>query len=61
MIFEDPEGKTLYFPAGLTLGGPDLRAAYVDSLKMNHLMSFTSPVPGAAMHHRRRHSQRGIA
>lgn len=60
-IFEDPEGKTLYFPTSLTFGGPDLRTAYVGSLKLGHLTSFTAPVPGAPMYHWQRRTQRGVA
>src|SRR3974390_680265 len=61
VIFEDPEGKTLFFPTSLTFGGADLRTAYVGSLKLDHLMSFTAPVPGAPMYHWQRRTQRGVA
>ena len=50
-VYEDPAGKTLFFPTSLTFGGPDLKTAYVGSLKLDHLVSFIAPVPGEPMYH----------
>ena len=58
VVYEDPAGKTLFFPTSLTFGGPDLKTAYVGSLKLDHLMSFTAPVPGVPMYHWRHRTQR---
>jgi sugar lactone lactonase YvrE len=60
-VYDDPAGKTLFFPTSLTFGGSDLRTAYVGSLKLDHLMSFTAPVDGAPMYHWQRHTPRGRA
>jgi sugar lactone lactonase YvrE len=51
VVCEDPSGKTLFFPTSLTFGGPDLKTAYVGSLKLDHLMSFIAPVAGEPMYH----------
>ena len=58
VVYEDPAGKTLFFPTSLTFGGPDLKTAYVGSLRLDHLMSFTAPVPGVPMYHWRHRTQR---
>ena len=50
-VFEDPDGKSLFFPTSLTFGGADLKTAYVGSLKMDLLAAFASPVAGAPMSH----------
>jgi len=50
-VFEDPEGRTLVFPTSIAFGGPDLRLAYVGSLRMDRLACFRAPVPGAPMRH----------
>lgn len=43
---EDPAGGPMWFPTSLTFGGPDLREAYVGSLKMDRLPHFRAPVAG---------------
>lgn len=50
-IFEDPDGKTVLFPASLTFGGPGLRAAYIGSIKMDRIACFEAPVSGAPLRH----------
>jgi gluconolactonase len=60
-IFEDPEARILSFPTSVTFGGPDLRTAYVGSLKLDHLVSFAAPVPGAPMFHWQHRTRRGAA
>jgi sugar lactone lactonase YvrE len=50
-VFEDPAGTTLHFPASITFGGPDLRTAYVGSLKMDRIARFRAPIPGEALSH----------
>jgi gluconolactonase len=60
-IFEDPNARTLSFPTSLTFGGPDLKTVYVGSLKLDHLVSFTAPVPGAPMYHWQHRNRRGAA
>jgi gluconolactonase len=51
VVFEDPDGSTMYYPTSLTFGGADLRTAYVGSLKVDHLVAFDSPVAGQPMRH----------
>jgi hypothetical protein len=36
----------MHFPTSVTFGGPDLRDAYVGSLKMDRLPHFRAPVAG---------------
>lgn len=50
-VFSDPEASVVHFPASLTFGGPDLRTAYIGSLRMNRLPTFRVPIAGAAMSH----------
>jgi len=50
-VFEDPAGEVIDFPTSVTFGGPDLRTAYVGSLRMTRLPCFTAPVPGLPLHH----------
>jgi sugar lactone lactonase YvrE len=45
-VFEDPAGKTLLLPTSITFAGKDRRTAIVGSLKMDHLLAFTAPIPG---------------
>jgi sugar lactone lactonase YvrE len=51
LIFEDPEGKVLNFPASLTFGGSDLGTVYVGSAKMDRIGVFAAPIKGAPMPH----------
>jgi gluconolactonase len=44
-------GATLQFPTSVAFGGPDLKTVYLGSLVMPHLVSFRSPVAGAALPH----------
>jgi gluconolactonase len=53
-LFEDPQGTDLHVPTSVAFAGEDLRTGYVGSLKMDHIVRFTSPVPGAPMQHLRR-------
>ena len=50
-VFEDPEGRMLPFPSSIAFGGPDLRSAYVGSVRMDRVACFRAPVPGAPMRH----------
>ncbi len=44
-------GPRLQFPTSVAFGGPDLRAVYVGSLGMPHLVSFRSPTAGLPLSH----------
>jgi gluconolactonase len=44
-------GATLQFPTSVAFGEPDLKTVYLGSLVMPHLVSFRSPVAGAALPH----------
>jgi sugar lactone lactonase YvrE len=50
-VFEDPAGSHIHFPTSLAFGGPDLRTAYVGSLRMNRLARFRAPIPGQKLRH----------
>lgn len=50
-VFEDPQGGTIDFPTSITFGGPDLKTAFVGSLRMDRLAVFQSPVAGAPLIH----------
>jgi sugar lactone lactonase YvrE len=50
-VFEDPQGGVIDFPTSITFAGPNLKTAYVGSLRMNHLAVFESPVAGAPLVH----------
>jgi sugar lactone lactonase YvrE len=50
-VFEDPAGAAVDFPTSLTFGGPDLRTAYIGSLRMNRLARFRAPFPGEKLRH----------
>ena len=50
-LLRDPGGEFLNGAASLTFCGPDLRTVVVGSLKMDHLPSFRSPIPGAPLAH----------
>lgn len=51
VVLADPEGKVLDFPASIAFGGPDRRTAIVGSIRMDHLVTFRVPIPGAPMRH----------
>lgn len=51
VVLEDPAGEVMLFPTSLTFGGSDLKTLYIASLKMDHLLSFQSPVAGQPMYH----------
>jgi sugar lactone lactonase YvrE len=51
LVFEDPAGKALLFPTSITFGGPDLRTAYVGSLKADRIARFRAPFPGERLSH----------
>lgn len=44
-------GTTLQFPTSVAFGGPDLKTVYLGSLAMSRLVSFRSPIAGAALPH----------
>lgn len=44
-------GKITPWLTSITFGGPDLRTAYLGTLKATHIPCFTSPVAGLAMVH----------
>ena len=46
-------GREIAMPTSIAFAGPDLRTAYVGSLKMPHLLSFDSPTAGIPMTHQR--------
>jgi sugar lactone lactonase YvrE len=50
-VFEDPSGKTVDFPASVVFAGPDLKTAYVGSIRMKRLAMFRSPVAGEPLDH----------
>ena len=50
-VFEDPTGEMIFFPTSITFGGPDLKTAYVGSLKMDKVSVFDAPVAGLALSH----------
>jgi len=50
-VFEDPSGTSVFLPTSLTFGGPDLRTAYIGSLRMNRLARFRAPFPGEKLRH----------
>ena len=55
-MFEDPQGGLLDFPASLAFGGPEGKTVFVGSIRMDSILTFSSPVAGAAMWHSARHS-----
>ena len=50
-VFEDPEAKLIDFPASLCFAGPDLRTAYIGSIRMTRLAEFRAPVAGEPLSH----------
>ena len=50
-LIEDAAGHKLDFPASICFGGPDLRTAYLGSIRARQLVSFRSPVAGAPLAH----------
>lgn len=50
-VFEDPSGKIIDFPASVVFAGPDLKTAYVGSIRMKRLARFRSPVAGEPLDH----------
>jgi gluconolactonase len=50
-IFEDPEARHIDFAASIAFAGPDRRTAVIGSIRMDHLVSFRVPAPGARMRH----------
>ncbi len=50
-VFEDPSGKTIDFPASVVFAGPDLKTAYIGSIRMKRLAMFRSPVAGEPLDH----------
>jgi sugar lactone lactonase YvrE len=51
LLFEDPSAEHLNFPASIAFGGPDLRTAWIGTIRGPQLKSFYSPVAGAPMAH----------
>ena len=51
LVFEDPSGKTIDFPASVVFAGPDLKTAYIGSIRMKRLAMFRSPVAGEPLDH----------
>lgn len=51
LLFEDPAGAQINFPASIAFGGPDLRTAWIGTIRGTQLKSFHSPVAGAPMSH----------
>jgi gluconolactonase len=50
-VFEDPSGKTVDFPASVVFAGPDLKTAYIGSIRMKRLAMFRAPVAGEPLDH----------
>lgn len=48
---EGPDEGPTWFPTSVTFGGPDLKDAYIGSLKMDRLARFRSPVAGPTPPH----------
>jgi gluconolactonase len=57
-IFEDPDGKILRVPTGITFAGKDLSTAYIGSLTMDRLLQFQSPIPGEPLAHWRKRDEK---
>lgn len=51
VILQDREARVLDFPASIAFAGPDRRTAVIGSIRMDHLLTFRAPVPGAPMRH----------
>lgn len=47
-------GREISMPTSIAFAGPELRIAYVGSLKMPHLLSFDSPAAGVPLVHQRK-------
>jgi gluconolactonase len=50
-VFEDPDAKLIDFPASVCFAGPDLRTAYIGSIRMKRLAQFRAPVAGEPLSH----------
>jgi gluconolactonase len=50
-VFEDPDAKLVDFPASVCFAGPDLRTAYIGSIRMKRLAQFRAPVAGEPLAH----------
>ena len=50
-VFEDPKGAVIDFPASVAFAGPDLRTAYIGSIRMKRLAQFRAPVAGEPLSH----------
>lgn len=50
-IFEDPKAALIDFPASVVFAGPDLRTAYIGSIRMKRLAAFRAPVAGEPLSH----------
>ncbi len=50
-VFEDPQGDAVNFPASIAFGGPELRTAYIGTVRMPHLAVFDAPVAGLPLYH----------
>lgn len=46
-------GPDIALPTSIAFAGPELRTAYIGSLRMPHLLSFDSPTAGLPLHHQR--------
>lgn len=51
VVFSDPGATLLNMPASIAFAGPDLKTAYVGSLKMDRIATFRSPIAGQPMCH----------
>jgi gluconolactonase len=50
-VFEDPGATLIDFPASVCFAGPDLRTAYIGSIRMTRLAQFRAPVAGEPLSH----------
>lgn len=51
VVLRDPEAKVVDFPASIAFAGPDRRTAVIGSVRMDRLLTFRAPFPGAPMRH----------
>lgn len=51
VVIDDPEGATLPMPTNISWGGPGLRDLYIGTIGAPHILTLTSPIPGAPLAH----------
>ncbi len=53
VVLHDPKGELVRRPTNITFGGPDLRTAYVGSLRGPYIPVFCAPEPGLPLIHQK--------